>query len=369
MRRLLLTTVGLLALTACPLASTASGPVPSDSADERVPPRDKPLLDPAARVEDIPALLRAVQDGSKKERLAAIRALASLGPKADDAVPELWAAAKDRDREIADCALGALMKIREPVPLLLKAFLSDDEGLSWRADWTLQHLGPAEAAEFMPPLVRHLRERGPHQRQVIYLVSHFPAYGLGAVPTLIDVLKTPLPEPRTSGAEIGLRLSVSAALSKIGRPAVLPVVRSLPEMDRRGRFFAAWAFADLGQEAADAVPALLVMLCRDPYPRNREAAWDALARIGKAGVPQLVRALDDKDPAIRRAALFILAYLGSDARLAVSQLVDRLGRGDPEMRGLVAETLRAISVDQMPPTAPLTYKLPLQQLRPTLQID
>jgi HEAT repeat protein len=311
-----------------------------------------------------------MQDGGKKERLAAMLALASLGPQAADAIPELWAAAKDRDRDISDGALAALMKISKPVvPLLLKAFLSDDETLSGKACWIFEHLGPAEAAEFMPPLVRHLRERGPHQWQVIGLVGHFPEYGSQAIPTLVAILKTPLPPgPEPGGAEMGLRISVGGTLTKIGRPAVNPLVRALPQMDRRGRLFAACALGEMREGAAEAVPMLLNMMCRDPYPYNREGAWAALADIGEAGVSRLVEALDDKDPAIRRGALFVLGYLGSRARLAVPHLVNRLKSEDPEVRREVAAALSEISLALTAPPPPL-WKAPPDDPHPVYHFD
>lgn len=86
---------------------------------------------------------------------------------------------------------------------------------------------------------------------------------------------------------------------------------------------------------------------RRPYRawEMREAAADALGRIGEPAVPELVRMLQDPDPALRRQAADVLARIGPRAGAAVPQLTLALDDADPQVRRSAARALGQIGPD------------------------
>lgn len=78
---------------------------------------------------------------------------------------------------------------------------------------------------------------------------------------------------------------------------------------------------------------------------EQQVAADALSRIGKPAVPQLVQALSHPDPKIRRAATSVLARMGSEAKDAVPALVQLLDDEDASVRRSAAKTLGRIGPD------------------------
>ncbi|HMC10421.1 MAG TPA: HEAT repeat domain-containing protein [Pirellulaceae bacterium] len=75
---------------------------------------------------------------------------------------------------------------------------------------------------------------------------------------------------------------------------------------------------------------------------ERDAATDALGRIGAAAVPSLVDALHHPDPAVRLKAVEVLGRMGADAQAAVPELVKLLDDPDLGVRKATARTLGRI---------------------------
>lgn len=75
---------------------------------------------------------------------------------------------------------------------------------------------------------------------------------------------------------------------------------------------------------------------------DQQVAADALSRIGKPAVPQLIAALQHPDPKVRRAATSVLARMGSEAKDAVPALIQLLEDENPSVRRCAAKTLGRI---------------------------
>jgi hypothetical protein len=78
---------------------------------------------------------------------------------------------------------------------------------------------------------------------------------------------------------------------------------------------------------------------------EQHAAADALGRIGPPAVPDLIQALRNRDPVVRKQAAEVLARMGSDAKPAVPDLVHLLDDEDESIRKEAARTLGRIGPD------------------------
>ena len=76
-----------------------------------------------------------------------------------------------------------------------------------------------------------------------------------------------------------VRLAAAIVLGKIGKPAVEPLVKALDSKDADVRFYAVWSLAFVGPNAKIAEPALLKAMSDPAAPVRRKAAY-ALGRIG-----------------------------------------------------------------------------------------
>lgn len=73
-----------------------------------------------------------------------------------------------------------------------------------------------------------------------------------------------------------------------------------------------------------------------------ETAADALGRIGPAAIPQLVIALRDQDPQVRKEAARALARMGAEAAPALQDLIVALKDADESVRRSAAQAIGQI---------------------------
>lgn len=94
-------------------------------------------------------------------------------------------------------------------------------------------------------------------------------------------------------------------------PAVPHLTRLVEEADPGTRFLAAKALSNIGDEAESAVPTLLKALRYDDI-FLRMAITGALIKIGRPSVPGLIKALFDNNRAVRRASAMALGKIGAE---------------------------------------------------------
>lgn len=126
-------------------------------------------------------------------------------------------------------------------------------------------------------------------------------------------------------------------------PAVPHLTTLVRDADPGTRYLAAQALAKIGDEAESAVPVLLTSLRYDDM-FLRMAITNALIQIGYPSVPGLIKALFDRNKAVRRAAAKALGKIGSER--AVSALTVTLKDGDPGVRKFSAQALRRIDTPE-----------------------
>ncbi len=278
-------------------------------------------------------------------RLAALKKLAALGPKAAPALHAVLRAMKDGDADFRREALAALLKIGSPTAadVDVLADLADDatfpEGRKY-ALAALAALGP-DARPAAPALCRALKDSDPAvKRKAAELLG-----GLGlpvrdaARKALVDALHD---------ADVGA--AAAAALAKMGPPTkedytdLLLCLRDKAEAARR---YALTGLRDIGPDAAEYAPYLCDEVTDDASPELRRLAVAALlaaAPDAPGSLDAFGRAVGDADPEVRRAAVAALVKLGP-AKGALPGLIRALGSEDVAAARAAGDALKAARLD------------------------
>ena len=119
-------------------------------------------------------------------------------------------------------------------------------------------------------------------------------------------------------------------------PAVPYLAQLVEEADPGTRYLAAQALGKIGDEAESAVPSLLIALRADDM-YLRMAVTGAFIKIGDPSVPGLVKALFDKNKAVRRASAKALGKIGN--KRAITPLEVAVKDSDPTVRKVCQEAL------------------------------
>jgi HEAT repeat protein len=246
-------------------------------------------------------------------RAAATRALGELEARADEALPHLAAALRDKEKEVRVAAADGVVKV---APRCLAA---QDPEVRRRAAEALGNVG-GDAQAVLPQLAR---------------AAHDPddAVRAAAVAALAKV--RPTAEEAFSAFLEGLRdrdgavrLASAQALAQATpsqrRKAALPLGQCLDDAPTRAREIIVAVLGDYGPDAAPAGPALQKAV-RDPEPTVRRGAARALGRLGSgvtaATATVLCDALKDPDVAVRQEAV---AALGAVVRERTPEAVKAL---------------------------------------------
>ena len=145
-----------------------------------------------------------------------------------------------------------------------------------------------------------------------------------------------------------LRLIAAVALGKIGpsaHAAIRDLIVALADPDSRVRAASARALGLIGPPARDAVPELIRLVTRGTVAHVARDASEALARLGPVAVPGLIDVLRDGKPAVRVAALEILARIEPKTVLPIGEIVRCLDDRAYEVR--VAAALALASADRL----------------------
>ena len=181
-------------------------------------------------------------------------------------------------------------------------------------------------------------------------VSYCPAYPLEApfkeawLPAILKALARLWGPPLLiialgdKDSDMRVREAAAEALGKIGPEEVPALIKALGDENSYVRSAAAGA---LGKTGPEAVPALIKAL-GDENSYVRSAAAEALGKIGPEAVPALIRALGDEDSSVRWRAAYTLGEIGPEAKEAVLALIRALGDEDSSVRWRAARALGKI---------------------------
>lgn len=250
----------------------------------------------------IQAQAKALSDPRLTVRIEAIKALASVGPKAKIVLPALMDALKDKYYG-GDVALiiGKLGRdAKQAVPALIEALEKHPQ----KAATALGFIG-TDAKEAIPHLARMLKN--PVNQASMNALARI---GAEAIPPLIEAM-----------GDKNAQVSFQAAqtLGKMGPPAVASLLKVLDD-PRKFRWGAAMSLGLIGPEAKSAVPALVKAL-GDKEGALKRGAARALGEIGvdsPAVIKALASVLDDRECAYE--AMQSLARFGPKAKAALPAL-------------------------------------------------
>ena len=230
-----------------------------------------------------PDLIEAARSGEEAGRLHAIDVLGRRGTEIDGVVPALIELLKD-DSALVRChaaqALGQIGGTAKPAAEALVELVADKDKLVRRE--------AVEALQSIRP--------GPEV----------------TIPLFNKLLREAEPE---------IRLYVMDAMAEEGKEVVEPLTKALEHEE--ACYWACLVLAEIGPDAADAVPALAKLLDNEKRLEVRREAILALAAIGpKAApaVPELIAALDGEERINAGPAAYALGCIGQEAKAAEEKL-------------------------------------------------
>jgi HEAT repeat protein len=279
----------------------------------------------------VPVLVRSVNEP------ASLKALASLGPRARKAIPELIGCLRHREgvsnpRDIQMGAQQALARIgATAISPLKEALQQRSDGTAARAAMVLGSYGPA-AHEAVDALINDLEKDRANG------VAYITALGLIGPPA-----RAAIPELKALLSDPALRAPAAAALALIDPEQAPKAVAALqPDLWPSAKFAkqeamaaALQAMVYVGPAGKEAAPELIA-LWRLRYPPLTAMVNQAFKSIGPQAVPPLNALLRDEDPALREAAATVLGALGAPADAAVPGLSDLLKTSQPRSVRMVA---------------------------------
>ncbi len=291
---------------------------------------------PAAGQEDAAlARARAALAAATDEagRLAALKALWALGPKAAPAAAEVLAATPP-GRVGGPLNDGIVDALAAMGPAALPAVLAALEGAGGDAYFVA--LNATQALGALGPGAREALERQLAAPDVN--VRRAALWGLGRAGAAGHARLARLAR---EDADPTLRRDAVRALGAAGREGVPLLVGLLGHEDAKEPRVPGWAAEALVAVGLPSIPACLAALpdVRRPAPVRAWSAW-ALGRLqakGAAVRPALVKALDDPDGRVRGRAAAALFALGEPAARVLPTLGDGLEHDDPAVREACAE--------------------------------
>jgi HEAT repeat protein len=270
-------------------------------------------LDPGVLAKCVPTLVAELRKGDEKTWRDVGRVLANVGA---NAVPPLldvvraqkgrarlaaantpiWIQGRDRDPRLADTIGQAV------VPVVAEELENKDAKIRW---------------------------------DTTQLLGWFGRRAAPAVPALLKAAQTD-PSPGVRGGA----LEAMAATGVTSDELLKAVLAGLADKEREVRYGAAYACANLGPAAKDAVPVLTGLVGKD-VTIKAEPAIMALGRIGpvaRSAAPRLLEVLKDEDPERVATAAIALLQIGSEEKAAVAAPTKALQEREPadRFRAMVA---------------------------------
>jgi HEAT repeat protein len=319
--------------------------------------------DGAAAAEDVPALVKALQDEDARVRLEAAEDLGLSGPAAASAVAALLKLTESEAdpllRIAAAKAVGRIdPKNKAVVPLLIEALKDKADKVRMRAVESLGDLGP-QSQSAVAALVKAANDDPTVRWAAIDALGQIGPGAEAAVPTLIEALKdasmrgaaidalgqigrkaqaaSPALEGLLTADQVNIRWPAAASLVRIGGPGARAGVRFLlspGSIPGRSRYDATHILT--APSAREALPELIEAV-RDPALRDAatEIAGNVSMYWKKESIPDgVLKLVHDKDPAVRCVAAWFL-YRGGQAleiKDVLAVLQETLKSPDPWVR-------------------------------------
>lgn len=323
----------------------------------------------------IPTLVQELRHGDQLGKEMAAWVLASLGPRAVTAVPDIQAALKDPIPTVRALAVDALVKTAtDPkivLPELTSALADASSKVKNYAVAALSRRFVGEAKPAIPALAEVIKSKANDDDWELDEARTAAARLLSrlspdSIAPLIEILLgddalaralagdslgrigeaavAPLLEATKGKLSGSVLLSVLQTFARIGpsaKPASEWLYECLKHSEPSVQTAAAWALWRVDQNRDAAVPVLIASL-KSQTPDVVVAATAAIGNMGtsaKAAIPALAELLDADSPQTRQQAITALGRMGSEAAGVISKLVTLLDDKDPDVRRMAAATL------------------------------
>lgn len=257
----------------------------------------------------LPHLVDLRSDVPAAQKVAA-SALGSLGPGAREAVPALIEALKSKHADVRESVVLALGEIEagatDAVPALVEALKDDYD----RPDVLRAVDDKIKGNDFVvrKQAAEALKRIGPHSKDAVLLLE--------------KLIEDPANKAYRSWASDAL-VAIRRASPAGKKAEIEDLVKTLQGGgDGAGKVSAAQRLGAFGREGREAIPALVAALKTDHRPL-KDAAAEALVKIGPDAIPPLIEALADKK--VRGTAAKVLGEfrgMSKDAVPALMKLID-----------------------------------------------
>ncbi len=295
----------------------------------------------------LPALVEWLGDPDAVRRSQAAEAIARMGESAQSALPALIRDIADRDADAQRNVFWAIGSMgsasKSATGALLDDLKSGDPYVRKSAANAFGRL-PQLASSSVPALMNAARDKDPEvQGAVAQALADLGGLSATAAPRLIDLL---------SDSRADVRKLAALALGRAG-PGAIAALKPLAKMvrsesDAETRAAAIQALGSIRDPKSAAVPvpeavAALIELVRNPDPHLKLEALNALQ---SSPTPQAFDdarlALADPSPAIREAAVGVVAAMGPGARPAFATLVALLKDPEPAVARRVGSAMTGL---------------------------
>ena len=268
-------------------------------------------------------LQEALKSSDPLTRIGAIRVVQEA--PGEEYVPALSEALDDRDRLVRVNAALALGRAKSPqavIPLVRHAVSDPDSEVQSYALWAYRQVDYAKAS---PQLV-DLLTTSDSRAMVRFAANEIRQKAdLKSIEAIVQRFRS-----RQLYTWNDLDVHSVNALYEIGNATVETLARSLDDADLRVQVNAIYTLGRLGDDRA--IAPLIAHLPRANV-EVRSRISDALIKIGKGAIPDLLRLLDSPDRDIRWTAAYTLGSIGEDAEAPLLKVLQ--DRGDRPVEDVV----------------------------------
>jgi HEAT repeat protein len=286
------------------------------------------------------AILSALRDRESSVRLAAVDCLFAVAPEKYTDAAELLA---DPEKEVRKATAATMRRLLDPVKcyeVFADALSNTNEASRLDMAKALDQIELPSANDISTRtkirLTSALSDASPLVRVKAAKALHRLGWGSDM---MIGVLAKLLAEPND-----GVSQEAAETLDKIGstatRQTINELIRALASRDAPTRKAAAAALHSAGQPKAEQLNNLISALSDVAV---HEDVAVVIASLGENAVPDLIRALENRDAAIRRGAARALGALGPKAADAYRPLIQRYQKdSEAEVRNEASNALDLI---------------------------
>ncbi|MCA9122104.1 MAG: HEAT repeat domain-containing protein [Planctomycetaceae bacterium] len=273
---------------------------------------------------DLQQLITDINNSDKLIRVQAMDGIAEQGASAADAVPALVAALSDSDEEIVWHAARTLGAVGEgaaaAVPNLIAALDDDRPKVRAYAAYALGRIGKPAMAAADKLIELAFDKETLVRRAVLPALRRIDPPQEKTLPLVMKILEQ---------GDMSVIIPALGSLAEQGKEAV-PKLRSALKHEE-AQYWACLVLAEIGPDAADAVPEIVEVLDAQK-PQVRLEALVALGEIGaaaKSAVPAIAKvAENDEFKDVRYAAIYALGKLDSDG--IANKVLQKVMKSDDE---------------------------------------